>query len=65
MEPCKEERTPELKVAQEPGATVPKAGPPKLSRFHIERLEERIAPDKGGVPHHSSPGNCACVTPGG
>jgi hypothetical protein len=28
-------------------------------RFQIVKLEERIAPNKGGIPHHSSPVRCS------
>ena len=51
MEPCKEERTPEVRKE---GVRTER----KPRRFRIDRLEERIAPGK------SSPGWVAAVGPG-
>jgi hypothetical protein len=50
MEPHREES----QKALEPGAT------PKPKRFRIVKLEERIAPSKGGNGTHNS---CACPVP--
>ncbi len=33
----------------------------KPRRFRIVKLEERIAPAKGGNGHNTHPGTCACT----
>jgi len=43
------------------GAAKPEAGRPPLKRFRIEKLEERIAPAKGGKGTH----NCGSGGGGG
>ena len=51
------------------GAAKPEAGRPPVKRFRIEKLEERIAPAKGGKGTHNcgggssqTTGSCASVS---
>jgi hypothetical protein len=40
------------------------APPPRRRRFRIEKLEERIAPTKGGKGTHNCPATQLCYTSG-
>ena len=49
MEPRKIEKPVE---SRDEGKTAPPRQPEQKRRFQIVKLEERIAPNKGGIPHH-------------
>jgi hypothetical protein len=49
MEPRKSEKPVESRGENQ---TAPPRQPERKRRFQIVKLEERIAPDKGGFPHH-------------
>jgi hypothetical protein len=44
------------------GAAKPEAEPPSRKRFRIEKLEERIAPSKGGKGTHNCSGGGSQTT---
>jgi hypothetical protein len=44
------------------GAVKPEAGQPPRKRFRIEKLEERIAPSKGGKGTHNCSGGGSQTT---
>ena len=55
MEPRKVEKPEEVRRE---GQTAPPRQPERKRRFDIVKLEERIAPNKGGVPHNSRIRSC-------
>jgi hypothetical protein len=59
MEPCPSENPVESRDA---GQTSPRRQPRRKRRFQIIKLEERIAPSKGGDAKHTN--NPACYRTG-
>jgi hypothetical protein len=44
-----------------PGQTRPAAPPAPKKRFRVEKIEERIAPDRGGGGYHNSGASGSCA----